>query len=114
MPSDESCIFCKVVKKEIPAGIVKETEDSIAFRDINPQAPVHILVVPKVHVANVAAVEDADHLGNLFQTACRIAAEEGLDDGFRLVVNKGEKGGQTVDHLHIHLLGGRQLNWPPG
>ncbi len=109
-----SCLFCKIINKEIPAKIVEEEDDWLAFRDINPQAPTHVLVIPKEHIDNIAKGSDEKLLGKLFQKACSIAKSEKLDNGFRLVVNTGDDGGQTVHHLHIHVLGGRQLHWPPG
>jgi len=111
---DSNCIFCKVVDKQIPSKLVKESNDYVVIRDINPQAPTHVLIVPKQHVRNIAEFEDADALGRLFQVARDIANNEGLENGFRVVVNTGTDGGQTVDHLHIHVLGGRALGWPPG
>ncbi|MGH7583697.1 MAG: histidine triad nucleotide-binding protein [Gemmatimonadales bacterium] len=112
------CIFCRIAAGEIPATIVAERGDAVAFRDVNPQAPTHVLVVPREHIASVAHTS-GDHsaqvLGNLMRFAVEVAATLGLAaDGYRLVVNTGRHGGQTVDHLHIHLLGGRQLHWPPG
>ncbi len=110
----DDCLFCKIAGGQIPAKVVKETDSYMAFRDINPQAPTHILVIPKSHFADVSQVKDAQLLGSLMQAAAGIAAEEKLGNGFRLVVNTGADGGQTVFHLHIHLLGGRSLDWPPG
>lgn len=110
-------LFEKIVAREIPADIVFEDADCLAFRDIAPKAPVHILVVPKRVIPRVAeaAPEDAALLGRLLLTAARIARSEGISDsGFRLVVNNGGDGGETVPHLHVHLLGGRALGWPPG
>lgn len=114
MQTDSNCIFCKVVDKQIPAKFVLEDKDFVAIRDVNPQAPTHILIIPKHHVRNIAEFEDATALGKLFQAAKTIAQEEKLENGFRVVVNTGDDGGQTVDHLHIHILGGRALKWPPG
>ena len=111
---DDSCIFCKMIDRQIPCNLVAEGEEFFAIRDINPQAPTHILVLPKDHFADIRAVEDAGLLGRLFQHASSIAADENLGDGFRLVVNTGLQAGQTVFHLHIHLLGGRDMHWPPG
>jgi histidine triad (HIT) family protein len=109
-------IFGKIIRREIPADIVYEDEDCLAFRDVNPQAPTHLLVIPKQAIPSLAAVTDADShlLGHLVRVATRLAAEQGLDAGYRLVVNCGTDSGQTVDHLHVHLLGGRHLGWPPG
>ncbi|MGB1879302.1 MAG: histidine triad nucleotide-binding protein [Gammaproteobacteria bacterium] len=109
-------LFEKIIDREIPADIVHEDERCIAFRDINPQAPVHVLVCPRKPLAKVAegTVEDAELLGHLLLTAAGVAEREGCGDGFRLVVNNGEAAGQTVFHLHVHVLGGRSLGWPPG
>jgi len=110
-------LFEKIIARQIPAQIVHEDDLCIAIRDIEPQAPVHILVVPKHPLPRVGAATD-DHkplLGHLLVTAARIASKEGIDStGFRLVVNNGPDGGETVPHLHVHLLGGRPLAWPPG
>jgi histidine triad (HIT) family protein len=110
-------IFKKIIDKEIPADIVYEDERCLAFRDINPQAPVHIQVIPKKEIANVAAAkqEDQDLLGYLLLKAAEIARREGIAaQGFRLVLNNGRNAGQSVDHLHVHVLGGRAMGWPPG
>lgn len=109
-------IFSKIIDREIPADIVHEDDRCLAFRDINPQAPVHILVVPKQPIARLADAEEGDRdlLGHLLLTAARIAEQEGVADGFRLVVNNGEQAGQSVFHLHVHILAGRSLDWPPG
>ncbi len=111
-----SCIFCRLAAGEVPAQVVHSDERAVAFRDINPQAPVHVLVIPREHVASLAEVEEehADLLGHLLLVASRVARGEGLVDGYRLVVNCGRHGGQTVEHLHLHVLGGRGLGWPPG
>jgi histidine triad (HIT) family protein len=109
-----NCIFCKIASEEIQANVVKKGENYVAFRDLNPQAPTHVLIIPKEHHSGLPDVKDANLLGSLFQVAAEIAAELGLDNGFRLVVNTGPEGGQTVFHLHIHLLGGRSMQWPPG
>ena len=108
------CIFCKVVKKEIPAKIVFENNDFIAFHDIKPVSPVHVLVIPKKHIKNLWETEDNELLGKLMLTAKEIANEQGLKEGFRTVINTGDNGGQTVHHLHVHVLGGRFHKWPPG
>lgn len=110
------CLFCAIAEGDIPADIVRADDRVIAFRDINPQAPVHILVIPRAHYANAGdlAAADTGLLGELVAFATGVAEEEGLERGYRLVVNTGEDGGQTVDHVHIHLLGGRHLTWPPG
>lgn len=112
-------IFSKIIRKEIPAKIVYETDSVLAFRDINPQAPVHILIIPKVDsiqdVLEVSGSRHAELLGQLFDAAREIARQENLEKkGFRLVINSGPDSGQEVPHLHIHLLGGRKMNWPPG
>ena len=112
--SDGNCIFCKIIDRKIPSTVVSEDDSHIAIRDVNPQAPTHILILPKNHIANISHADNAEQLGSLFLQVGRIAAMEKLDRGFRTVVNTGEQGGQTVDHLHIHVLGGRQLHWPPG
>ncbi len=111
------CIFCKIVAGELPATIVHETERVVAFRDIDPQAPVHVLVVPRRHIATLhdVADEDGDLVGEIFQVARRVADNEGIaETGYRTVFNCGGHGGQDVYHLHLHLLGGRQMAWPPG
>jgi len=110
------CLFCKIVAGEIPSKKVFEDDLTYAFRDINPQAPTHVLVVPRKHIASLAetSVEDQEMLGYLHLVAASIAKSEGLSKGFRTVINTGPDGGQTVDHLHVHLLGGRAMLWPPG
>ncbi len=111
------CLFCSIVAGEIPCDKVYEDENFIAFRDINPQAPVHILVIPRRHVASTVGLDpvDAEMIGGLAVVASRIASSENLDDGgYRWVINCGADGGQSVAHLHLHLLGGRALGWPPG
>ena len=114
MTQDPDCIFCKIVAKQIPAKLIAEGDGFVAFADINPQAPSHILVVPTEHRSDITQYSDAKELGALFIAANMVAAQAGLKSGFRLVVNTGADGGQTVSHLHVHLLGGRQLDWPPG
>jgi len=108
-------IFSKIIRKEIPAAILYEDELSLAFRDVNPQAPVHFLVIPKKPIVKLseATTEDQSLLGHLLLVASKVAAKEGLTS-FRLVTNNGAEAGQTVFHLHIHVLGGRSLDWPPG
>ena len=110
------CLFCKIVAGEIPARRIYEDAESLAFADLNAQAPTHLLLVPKRHIASLAqvAAEDAALLGHLMVKAADLAHRSGLDRGFRLVVNSGSDGGQSVDHLHLHLLGGRTMIWPPG
>jgi histidine triad (HIT) family protein len=110
-------IFAKIIRKEIPATIVYEDDRALAFRDINPKAPVHILVVPKKDIARISEVqaEDEPLLGHLLTVAAQIARQEGIDEtGYRLVINKGRDAGESVPHLHVHLLGGRPMQWPPG
>lgn len=108
------CIFCKIRDGEIETELVYEDDDLIAFADINAQAPVHLLVVPKEHIPSIVDVEDYDLIARAYQVAVELAEEKELEDGFRIVNNCGPEGGQTVNHLHFHLLGGRQLQWPPG
>jgi histidine triad (HIT) family protein len=111
------CLFCRIVAGEVPADIVFQDERSIAFRDINAQAPVHVLVVPREHLESLddAAQKDEALLGHLLRVAARVANEQGLSEsGYRTVVNTGAGAGQSVFHLHLHVLGGRSLNWPPG
>ncbi|ANV84899.1 histidine triad nucleotide-binding protein [Picosynechococcus sp. PCC 7003] len=109
-------IFGKIIRREIPADIVYEDDLVLAFRDVNPQAPVHILVIPKKPISMLTAADDTDQalLGHLLLTVKKIAHQENLDKGYRVVINTGEDGGQTVFHLHLHLLGDRPLAWPPG
>ena len=113
----EGCLFCRIASKEIPAKVVLESEQALAFRDINPQAPVHILIIPKTHIENAMALK-ADHaaiLFDMFLLAQDAARDEGVDkSGFRLNFNNGPDAGQAVAHLHLHLLGKRKLGWPPG
>lgn len=110
------CLFCGIVAAEVPASVVHETARTLAFRDVRPQAPTHVLVIPKEHHADIAALTAADpsYAGELLTAAVDVAEQEGLTDGHRLVVNSGRDGGQTVFHLHLHVLGGRGLGWPPG
>lgn len=111
----DSCLFCRIVRKEIPAKLVLENDHVIAFRDIDPKAPTHILVVPREHVATLDDAKNAPMLGEMMLAAATIARDEDLvADGYRTVVNCGPGAGQTVFHLHLHLLGGRKLTWPPG
>lgn len=109
------CLFCRIIKKEIPARIAFENEDYFAFHDINPQAPVHVLIIPKRHVERVSFMSEAQNseAGGLIITARNLAEQHGWND-FRLVINDGPQAGQTVDHVHLHLLSGRKLSWPPG
>ena len=109
-------IFTKIINREIPADIVYEDDEALAFRDINSQAPTHVLVIPKKEIASLSELEDGDAelMGHLFVVVRKVAADLGLDNCYRTVINCGTDGGQTVDHIHIHLLGGRALSWPPG
>jgi histidine triad (HIT) family protein len=111
------CLFCKIIAGEIPSTAVYSDDTTYAFRDINPQAPVHVLVVPRRHIARIsdASPDDEVMLGQLLFVAAEIARQEGISDaGYRLVVNCGENGQQAVDHLHVHVVGGRLMTWPPG
>ena len=110
------CLFCRIVDGEIPANIVYRDESVVAFHDINPQAPVHVLVIPASHYATVTdlAANDAELLADVVSRATALTGELGLDAGYRIVVNTGRDGGQTVDHVHLHVMGGRHLTWPPG
>ena len=110
----DSCLFCRIVRGEIPARIVREDEHTVAFRDIDPKAPTHVLVIPREHVASLDEAQDATLVGRLMLAAAEIARSEGISGGYRTVVNTGADAGQTVFHLHLHLLGGRKLTWPPG
>ena len=115
--SSTDCLFCKILDGEIPADIVFESDDAIGFRDVNPQAPTHVLVIPRQHIATINDLEDGDDaiVGKLFLAAQQIAKNEGIaDDGYRVAMNCNAAAGQTVFHLHLHLLGGRQMGWPPG
>jgi histidine triad (HIT) family protein len=112
----DQCLFCRIVAGEIPADVVREDRDTLAFRDVDPKAPVHVLVVPKVHHPDAAAVLAAAGglLTSIFATAVAVAEDEKLDSGYRMVFNTGPDAGQSVPHAHLHLLGGRHLSWPPG
>lgn len=111
----EQCLFCRIARRESPATIVAESDDCIAFRDITPRAPVHVLVIPKAHVASLDEASDAAQIGRLSLMAAEIARAEGIAaSGYRTVVNTGPAAGQTVAHVHLHLLGGRDMGWPPG
>ena len=111
----DDCLFCRIVRGEIPAKLVAEDEHCVAFRDINPQAPVHVLVIPREHVASLNQATDPTMLGRLSLMAADIARKEGVaESGYRTVVNTNAGAGQTVFHIHLHLLGGRSLHWPPG
>lgn len=110
------CLFCNIVKGQIPSEKVYEDNDVCAFKDVNPEAPVHILIIPKRHIKSVDELEETDKelVGHIFLVAKKLAKENKLENGYRLVSNIGEEGGQSVKHLHFHLLGGRSFNWPPG
>ncbi|MFZ9898114.1 MAG: HIT domain-containing protein [Gemmatimonadaceae bacterium] len=113
--ADPGCLFCRIVAGTIPATLVASTPEAIAFRDIAPQAPVHVLVVPRAHLPSLDAAEDPALLGAVLALARRVAREQGIaEGGYRCVINTGDDGGQTVGHLHLHLLGGRAHGWPPG
>lgn len=114
--SDPSCIFCKIIAGEIPAAVLRRDDDVIVLRDVNPQAPAHLLVMPVKHVRNYdefVAAEPPDIIAKLFSVAAQMGREHG-ELGFRTVINTGSDGGQTVDHLHLHVLAGRPMHWPPG
>ena len=110
-----SCLFCRIVAGEIPAKIVAQTDDCVAFRDIDPKAPTHVLVIPREHVPSLAEAADATLIGKMALLAAEIARTEGIaQSGYRTVFNTNADAGQTVFHLHLHLLGGRRMSWPPG
>jgi histidine triad (HIT) family protein len=114
MSSD--CLFCKILAGDIPAEIVYESETAVAFRDVNPQAPTHVLVIPRKHIATINDIEDEDRalIGSLYMAAKSIAASEGIaDGGYRAVMNCNESAGQSVFHIHLHVLGGKPMGWPP-
>jgi histidine triad (HIT) family protein len=109
------CLFCKIVTGDVPATVVREDDQTVAFRDINPQAPVHVLVIPRQHVRDLAELATDDALlGSVLRAATAVAGDEGLGDGYRVVFNTGPQAGQTVFHAHAHVLGGRGMTWPPG
>ncbi len=109
------CVFCKIASGEIPASVVARTDRLVAFRDVGPQAPVHVLVIPTEHLASLEEVKDGPLLGEMLLLARQIARDEKIAaDGYRIVLNTNRNGGQTVFHLHLHVLGGRRLTWPPG
>jgi histidine triad (HIT) family protein len=117
MSEQQDCLFCRIIAGEVPSDVVYRDERSLAFRDINPQAPVHLLVIPREHMESLddATQKDEAILGHLLRVAARVANEQGLSEsGYRAVVNTGAGAGQSVFHLHVHVLGGRALNWPPG
>jgi histidine triad (HIT) family protein len=111
------CLFCRISAKKIPAKIIYEDSDTLAFEDINPQAPVHLLIIPKKHIPTSLEIAEEDEglMGHLFRVAAKLAREKGIDErGFRLVINTNADAGQAVYHIHLHLLGGRPMHWPPG
>ncbi len=110
------CLFCKIVKKEIPCDLVLESENYLAFKDIDPKAPIHILVIPKKHFEDITELsfQDLDLTAGLMEMASKVAQSENLEKGFRVVLNTGPDAGQSVQHVHAHVLGGRSLTWPPG
>lgn len=115
--TQQDCLFCKILAGDIPAEIVYESDTAIAFRDINPQAPTHVLIIPRKHIATINDLEESDQaiVGSLYSAAREVALEEGFADiGYRAVMNCNEAAGQTVFHIHLHLLGGRAFAWPPG
>lgn len=116
MSTDSDCLFCKISAGVIPADIVMETESAIAFRDIDPKAPTHILIIPRIHFADVTELTESNPnlAGELLTLASNVAKLQGLATGYRIVTNTGEDAGQSVSHVHFHVLGGRSLSWPPG
>lgn len=110
------CLFCKIIAGEIPSAKVYEDDTVFAFRDIEPQAPVHVLIVPKEHIASAKEINETNSavVAHIFEVAAKIAKDEGLEDGYRIVNNCGDSAGQTVKHLHFHLMGGREFTWPAG
>jgi len=114
--NEQDTLFSKIIRREIPADIVYEDDLALGFKDINPQAPIHILVIPKKPIPRLADADAQDQalMGHLLFSVKRIAQEQGIENGYRVVINNGLEGGQTVFHLHLHILGGRQMQWPPG
>ncbi len=112
----DNCLFCKIIRGEIPADKLYEDDDVLAFNDISPQAPTHFLVIPKKHIVNQSDISEADEkiVGKLLRIAAKVASENGIGEAFRAVTNNGDEAGQVVMHLHMHVLGGRPMNWPPG
>jgi histidine triad (HIT) family protein len=113
----DDCVFCRIGRGEIPADIVYKDDEVVAFRDINPQGPVHVVIIPVEHIPGIKEAEERHQglVGKLMLVAARIAQDEGIaDSGYRLVVNQGREAGQSVDHLHVHVIGGRAMHWPPG
>ena len=114
---NNDCLFCKILAADIPADIVYESDTAIAFRDLNPQAPTHVLIIPRKHIATINDISEEDHqlVGSLYSAARHVARQEGVaEEGYRAVMNCNARAGQTVFHIHLHLLGGRDLGWPPG
>jgi histidine triad (HIT) family protein len=114
---ESTCVFCRIARGELESAVVHEDDRTVAFRDVNPQAPVHLLVIPRRHVASLAELgaDEGELAAHLLRTVVGVARAAGLEDGgYRVVANVGDHGGQTVDHLHFHVLGGRHLTWPPG
>jgi histidine triad (HIT) family protein len=117
MKLDSNCIFCKIIDKKISATVIHEDDHALAFADLNPQAPTHVLIVPKKHIADIHSIvaSDRELIGHLFLVAKTVATQRGLDkNGYRMVINNGIDAGQTVFHIHLHLLSGRTFSWPPG
>lgn len=113
--TEHTCLFCKIIAKEIPVTLIAENDLAVAFRDIDPKAPTHVLVVPRRHISSLNDADNAEELGALVMLSAEIARREGIDEtGYRSVINTGLDGGQSVFHLHLHLLGGRSMAWPPG
>jgi histidine triad (HIT) family protein len=110
------CLFCKIAARELDADIVRETENVVVFRDINPVAPTHVLAIPKQHIASATELTNGHEqlLGEIFEALAAVASSENLTRGYRIVTNVGPEAGQSVDHLHFHLIGGRRMSWPPG
>jgi histidine triad (HIT) family protein len=109
-----NCIFCKIANKEIKTDLILETEDYVSFNDMSPQAPFHAIVIPKQHFSSLNDVENTEIMGKLLDGARKTAEKLGIKENFRIVINTGKEAGQTVFHIHLHVLGGRQMNWPPG
>ena len=112
--SEQNCIFCKIANREINSNLIIETEDYVAFNDLSPQAPAHALVIPKKHCASLNEMDNAELLGKLLIGARKTAEKLNIKDGYRVVINTGAEAGQTVFHIHVHVLGGRPMKWPPG
>lgn len=112
----KDCLFCKIIDGDLPSDIIYEDEKVIAFNDINPQAPIHFLVIPREHIKSVDDIEESHKnlMGHIIYVVSKLASEHGLDNGYRIVNNVGRQGGQTVDHIHFHVLGKRAMQWPPG